>query len=103
MDRVPKVSSAEVQPDCHVPRTRCEAVVVQPDVCVKEGISVLPFVFQPLQHRDVAKVGEQRVIDLDVAAPGGVQHLKLLLVRGGNVIEIVFAVAVHLRRERVLS
>ena len=84
-------------------RTRREAVVVQPDVRVEEGIRLLSFVLQSFQHRRVAEECEKRGVDLDIAAPGGVQRLELLSVRGGDVIEVIFAVTVHLRRERVLS
>ena len=103
MDRVPKVPSTEVQADRHVSRTRSEAVVVQPDVRVEEGVRVLSFVFQSLEHRDVAKVGEEGVVDLDVAAASGIQDLEFLSISDGDVIEVVFAVSVHPRCECVLS
>ena len=100
---MPKVPSTEVQADRHVSRTRSEAVVVQPDVRVEEGVRVLSFVFQSLEHRDVAKVGEEGVVDLDVAAASGIQDLEFLSISDGDVIEVVFAVSVHPRCECVLS
>ena len=100
---MPKVPPTEVQTDRHVSRTRRETVIVQPDVRVEEGVGVIPFIPQSLEHPDVTKVREEGGVDLDVAAAGGVQNLELLTISSGDVIEVGFAVSVHSRWECVLS
>lgn len=102
VDRVPKVASAEVQADTHVLRTRRKGVVVEPDVRVEESIRVVVVFPQSFEHIDVAKVGKERVIDLNIAAAGGVQDLEFLSVCSGDVIEVGFAVRVYLGLERII-
>lgn len=118
--RVGKVATAQVQTDVQVGGPLGEAVVVQLDVAVKEGVGVLVVVLEPLEHLLGAEVynlslsvflfsfrpppqscervrtGQVRIVDGDVAQAGVVEDLQLGLVGLGNIGKVLGVVGVHL-------
>ena len=84
-----EVAPAQVQADGHVRGAAREQPVVRADVEVEERGVVDAARVHAREHRLRAEVREQRVVELHVPAPRGVQRRDLLLVREHDVVEVL--------------
>ena len=72
----------------HILRSTSQTIVVRPHVRIQQHLVVHPARFHTPNHRLGAKVGEQRVVDLDAPTAGGVQVFELGSVSRGDVCKV---------------
>jgi hypothetical protein len=98
-----EIATAQMQSANHIRRMTRETVIVQFNVRIKHILRANPDFLHPLNHRDSAKVREERIIDLNVSAAAFVQVGDFLAVRLCDVGKIALFTGIGFLGEGVVA
>ena len=98
-----EISSAQVQSTSHILGMSSKTIIVQFNITVQNLVGVNASFFHSLKHRNCAKVGEKRIINLNVSASCFVQVCNFFTICFCDVGKVSFFVGIGFFGESVVS